>query len=263
MAFLLPSFLVKAFNKDFIFPLTLAAVRSLYNLLGWEEGKGRCPAPEVEPVARALSRVGPDGNPDPLASARDIRDTFGRMAMDDYETVALVAGGSRTATPVSDRWYELAYEFGYGKNIVNVALVDMRAWDTFGEISVLVAAGTGVAGLIFVRGREGRGRAGGLVPGVVVRPGAGADVGGCELVEHLPQRPDAGEQISDHRVGVGGALERAGRVGQAPQRGGRLSGVRERVIEGRHDRGSSQEGVTVGEQVRRVRPAGTTAARQR
>jgi multicomponent Na+:H+ antiporter subunit A len=43
--------------------------------------------------------------------------------------------------------------FGGGRNIVNVTLVDIRAWDTMGEISVLVAAATGVASLVFIRTR--------------------------------------------------------------------------------------------------------------
>jgi multicomponent Na+:H+ antiporter subunit A len=69
--------------------------------------------------------------------------------------VVLIAAGVRVADPVSTDFGQLAYELGHGQNIVNVTLVDIRAWDTMGEISVLVAAGTGVAGLIFVRGREG------------------------------------------------------------------------------------------------------------
>lgn len=67
-------------------------------------------------------------------------------------TVYLAAGG-RVATPVSEAFYEAAYTFGYGKNIVNVTLVDIRSWDTLGEISVLVVAATGVASLIFIRRR--------------------------------------------------------------------------------------------------------------
>ncbi|MCG2623217.1 Na+/H+ antiporter subunit A [Arthrobacter sp. I2-34] len=67
--------------------------------------------------------------------------------------LAAVAMASRTAPPVSLAFPELAYEGGGGANIVNVTLVDLRAWDTFGEISVLALAATGVASLIFVRGR--------------------------------------------------------------------------------------------------------------
>ncbi|MEC5180626.1 Na+/H+ antiporter subunit A [Arthrobacter sp. CG_A4] len=70
--------------------------------------------------------------------------------------VAIYALGARVAEPVSLEFPELAYEGGGGLNIVNVTLVDIRAWDTFGEISVLALAATGVASLIFVRGRGDR-----------------------------------------------------------------------------------------------------------
>jgi multicomponent Na+:H+ antiporter subunit A len=65
----------------------------------------------------------------------------------------LVAAGARVADPVSLMLPQEAVDYGGGKNIVNVILVDARAWDTFGEITVLVAAATGVASLIFVNTR--------------------------------------------------------------------------------------------------------------
>ncbi|RUQ23239.1 Na+/H+ antiporter subunit A [Kocuria sp. HSID16901] len=67
---------------------------------------------------------------------------------------------SRTASPISLDMPRLAYEIGHGKNVVNVTLVDMRAWDTYGEISVLALAATGVASLIFIAGRQDAGRNG-------------------------------------------------------------------------------------------------------
>ncbi|MGY1746099.1 Na+/H+ antiporter subunit A [Blastococcus sp. SYSU D00695] len=69
--------------------------------------------------------------------------------------VGAVVMSTRTATPVSADYPEAAYDFGGGKNIVNVTLVDIRAWDTLGEISLLVVAATGVASLVFLRRRTG------------------------------------------------------------------------------------------------------------
>lgn len=69
--------------------------------------------------------------------------------------VATLALGARTATPISAELPRLAYEEGKGRNIVNVMLVDIRAWDTMGEISVLVVVATGVASLIFLSSRAG------------------------------------------------------------------------------------------------------------
>lgn len=67
--------------------------------------------------------------------------------------VALVAAASRTEEPVSLAWPALARVIGHGSNVVNVALVDLRAWDTMGELAVVIAAATGVASLLFLRGR--------------------------------------------------------------------------------------------------------------
>ncbi len=66
-----------------------------------------------------------------------------------------VALAARTAEPVSADYPAEAYAFGGGQNIVNVILVDIRAWDTLGEISLLVVAATGVASLVFLRRRTG------------------------------------------------------------------------------------------------------------
>lgn len=62
--------------------------------------------------------------------------------------VGLAAASARIHTPDSALMPEEAYFFGHGKNIVNVILVDIRAWDTVGELSVMVVIATGVASLI-------------------------------------------------------------------------------------------------------------------
>jgi multicomponent Na+:H+ antiporter subunit A len=67
--------------------------------------------------------------------------------------VALVALSNRLDAPISLAWPDLAYIEGHGRNVVNVALVDLRGWDTMGELSVIIVAATGVASLIFISGR--------------------------------------------------------------------------------------------------------------
>ncbi|MDQ0632151.1 multicomponent Na+:H+ antiporter subunit A [Arthrobacter pascens] len=90
---------------------------------------------------------------------------------------AIQAMGSRVAAPVSLDFPHLAYEGGGGLNIVNVTLVDIRAWDTFGEISVLALAATGVASLIFIRGRGDRIRASSTIAEGTVGRHTGVDPG--------------------------------------------------------------------------------------
>jgi multicomponent Na+:H+ antiporter subunit A len=63
--------------------------------------------------------------------------------------------GARTLPAVSLAFPSQAYAFGAGQNVVNVTLVDIRAWDTIGELSVLLAAATGVASLVYLDRRTG------------------------------------------------------------------------------------------------------------
>jgi multicomponent Na+:H+ antiporter subunit A len=61
---------------------------------------------------------------------------------------ALVAGAARTAPSVSGEYLARAYPEAHGRNVVNVILVDFRALDTLGEITVLVVAAIGIASLV-------------------------------------------------------------------------------------------------------------------
>lgn len=91
----------------------------------------------------------------PLSGDRYMRVALGLAAGVTVGLLGLVATAGRIHVPVSEFYPEATYEYGYGRNIVNVTLVDTRAWDTMGEISVLLVAATGVASLLFLRDRTG------------------------------------------------------------------------------------------------------------
>src|SRR5690606_18022719 len=92
----------------------------------------------------------------PLTGARWWRMGMGVVVGLVLAGLDLAATAARTADRVSEGCAGPAVEYGGGHNSVNVTLVDIRAWDTMGEISVLVVAGTGVASLIFlITGRTG------------------------------------------------------------------------------------------------------------
>ncbi|MDO9377244.1 MAG: Na+/H+ antiporter subunit A [Nocardioidaceae bacterium] len=120
----------------------------------------------------------------PLTIARWWRVAIGVAAGVAVGGFALAASGARTLPPVSEAFAREAYDFGGGENVVNVTLVDIRAWDTMGELSVLVVAATGVASLIFlITGRTGR-----------VRPD--------EAIDHPSRWLRAGRTLSEERRSV-------------------------------------------------------------
>ncbi|WP_072803992.1 Na+/H+ antiporter subunit A [Rhodococcoides yunnanense] len=86
-------------------------------------------------------------------------------------TLGAFAMNARNTAPISLQLPDAAYLLGDGKNIVNVLLVDIRAWDTLGEISVLLVAATGVASLVF------RNRRFGSAPRVSDAPASSSDGG--------------------------------------------------------------------------------------
>ena len=98
-------------------------------------------------------------------------------------TLASFAMAARTGGSVVDLLPEAAYQRGHGYNTVNVLLVDIRAWDTMGELAVLIVAATGVASMVF------RNRRFGGAPRVA---DAGAVQGG-EPAEFTKNSPAAGE----------------------------------------------------------------------
>lgn len=69
--------------------------------------------------------------------------------------LAMFAIAARTGSSIATLLPDAAYLRGHGANTVNVLLVDIRAWDTLGEISVLLVAATGVASLVFRHRRFG------------------------------------------------------------------------------------------------------------
>ena len=128
----------------------------------------RCPRPGTHPDARRDRRPGRLRARAPQAARRTSLDqptvagpvlaSRPRPSPSDSGSPAWRSWPRAPATPLptSEGFPGEAYAFGHGKNIVNVTLVDIRAWDTLGEISVLVVAATGVASLIFVSTRNAR-----------------------------------------------------------------------------------------------------------
>lgn len=92
----------------------------------------------------------------PLISSRLVRMLIAIGVGLSVSVGGYFAIASRIADPVSVDMPSEALNFGYGKNIVNVILVDIRAWDTVGELSVLLVTATGVASLIYIMSRTGK-----------------------------------------------------------------------------------------------------------
>ena len=117
--------------------------------------------------------------------------------------LAVFAMAARTTTPIAELLPDAAYYRGHGSNTVNVLLVDIRAWDTMGEISVLLVAATGVASMVF------RHRRFGAAPRV-------ADAGQPDIgqIPMIPTSPAVGDD--GLLLGLGAGVSVAAGSGLAP-----------------------------------------------
>lgn len=104
-----------------------------------------------------LRRLPPFFSNRPYMSSRVYRVLVGVVVGVAVAMLGWAAASARVHAPVTIDYPDEVLLFGYGRNIVNVTLVDTRAWDTLGEISVVLSAATGVASLIFIRDRFQRG----------------------------------------------------------------------------------------------------------
>ena len=103
-----------------------------------------------------LRRLGEYFSARPFTRSRTFRVVLGTLAGCFAAGLAGATASARVGRPVSDLFAQAAVDYGGGRNIVNVTLVDIRAWDTMGELSVLCVAATGVASLTFlITGRGG------------------------------------------------------------------------------------------------------------
>ncbi|KNX39485.1 monovalent cation/H+ antiporter subunit A [Luteipulveratus halotolerans] len=127
-------------------------------------------------VLRRLSGKFPD---DPSPAVRRWRALLGIGVGAVTAGLALTAAAVRTQPPAASDLPRSAVEYGGGHNIVNVILVDVRAWDTMGELSVVLVAATGVASLIFLGG-DAHARSRRLVRSSWERRSSYTEVGGAE-----------------------------------------------------------------------------------
>jgi len=102
--------------------------------------------------------------------------------------LAAFAMAARTGPGVASLLPDAAYDRGHGANTVNVILVDIRAWDTLGEISVLLVAATGVASLVFRHRRFGTPP---RIPAATGQPDSGPTAGPRSA--NLPYSPAVGD----------------------------------------------------------------------